>query len=238
MNNKYLYVKIFGMSFLILLVIFFIILYFFPNIKEINKLKREIRDMNLKITDFVKVENKFKRMDLKEKDYFDRLNKDLQNSVEVIKSKEDFLKMITNVSDFISKQAIKDKIDNLIITFNSRDMKINAKTLSNDKETISSLFEFATQRIQDINKEINLRNLTTAKNLTTLDTLEKGYKKHTIYITFTGDLRNIINFLNHLTWGNKQLLYRRVIVKEGTFSPIVLAFVNIYYKDLRNKNEQ
>jgi len=238
MNNKYQYVKIFGMSFLILLVFFFIILYFFPNIKVINRLKREIKDMNLKIEDFVKIENRFKRIDLKEKDYFNKLKKELESSVEVIKSKEDFLKMITSVSDFISKQAKKDKIDNLIITFNSKDMKINAKTLSNDKETISSLFEFATQRIADINKEINLKNLTTTRKLTVLDTLEKGYKKHTIYITFTGDMRNIINFLNHLTWGEKQLLYKRVVVKEGTFSPIVLAFVNIYYKDLRDKNEQ
>ena len=237
MNNKYSYVKILGITFLILLVFFFVILYFFPNIKEINVLKRKIKDINLKITDYVKIENKFKRMDLKEKEQFKELENRIKNSMEIVKSKEDFIKMVTEVSDSISKLAKKEKIDNLIVTLNSKDMKINAKTLSNDKQTLSSLFEFATQRIQDINKEMNLINLTNKPLTSTLDLLEKGFKKHTIYITFTGDLRNIINFLNHLTWGEKHMLYQRVIVKEGTFSPIILAFVNIYYKDLREKNE-
>jgi hypothetical protein len=114
MRHKNLFMKIAGILSLIFLVIIYVLLYFIPTLKSINRYKRQLKDMNLKILDFSRMESDFSFSDEGERNYFARTNRELSGKIPEVRSREDFITLNTKISNYIQKLAEKDGILNLV----------------------------------------------------------------------------------------------------------------------------
>lgn len=115
MKGKNLLVKIAGILSLIFLIIVYVLLYLFPALKSINQYKRQLRDMNLKISDFAKMESDFSFSDERERSYFARTDRELSGKIPEVRNREDFIALLTKISNYIQNLAEKDGILNLVM---------------------------------------------------------------------------------------------------------------------------
>jgi hypothetical protein len=115
MRRKNLFIKIAGiLSFIVLIIIYFL-LYLFPALKSINRYKRQLKDMNLKILDFTRMESDFSFSDERERSYFARTDGELLGKIPEVRTREDFITLFTKISNYIQKLAEKDGILNLVL---------------------------------------------------------------------------------------------------------------------------
>lgn len=242
MKSKYFLIKVFGFVALLMVILIYFVVYFLPSIKDISRYKRELKDMNLKIVDFVKMEGSFTFSDEAERTYFLLSQEELKGKVPEVKNREDIIALYTRVSNYIQSLAREDGIHNLVVTADSKDLKVNAGSLASDKRTLDDLLVFATRRLAILRKQIDLEerrripsamdpNLT--KGPTGLASLLPGIKHNTIWLSFTADLRNAVNFINHIPWSNYYLKQDRIMVTEGDVYPYYLVSLRIYYIDQR-----
>lgn len=243
-KGKYILIKIMGIVGLMMVVVLYFIIYFLPTLKDINRYRRELKDKNLKITDYVKMENKFKFSTQQERGFFKQADAALKSRIPRIRSREEFIALFTLISNDIQNQAQKDGIYNLVLTSESKDLKINASSLSSDKKTLDDLLSFTTQRLTRLRKEEEMAasripyNQKPAAPGSGLAALVPGVNFHTVSLSFTGDLKSALNFVNHITWSNYYLSQDKILISRGASNPFFIVFVRIYYIDLREKPAQ
>jgi len=240
-KGKYILIKVVGIAGLLLAVVLYIIIYFFPTLKDINRSRRDLKDMNLKITDYVKMEGTFSFSTQHEREFFKEAETALRNRIPQIRSREEFIALFTRISNEIQDQAQKDGISNLVFTSDSVDLKINASSLSSDKKTLDSLLSFTTLRLSQLYKEEEMNRGRVANGQTNanpgsgLAALVPGVTFHTVSLSFTGDLKNALNFINHTPWNNYYINQEKILISAGEPNPFFIVFVRIYYIDLREK---
>lgn len=232
MTNKYVLIKIAGIAFLFLIIIFYFLLYFIPTIKTISYNKRQLKDINLRIADFVKSESAFAFPNQEENAVFMRTNDELNAKLSHVKNNEDFIDLFTRVSHYISQQAEQDGIHNLVINSESKELKVNAGTLSSDKKTLDQLLSFSYRKLGQFRKVT--RTSPPKTGISGIETLIPGITSHTITLCFTGELRNAMNFINHIPWGSFYLQEDKVLVSTGPTFPYYIVFLKIYY--IRDNN--
>lgn len=115
MRLKNLFTKIAGILSLIVLIIIYVLLYLFPALKSINRQKRQLIDMNLKILDFTRMKSDFSFSNEQERSYFAQTDRELLDKIPEVRSREDFVTISTTISNHIKKLADKDGILNLVI---------------------------------------------------------------------------------------------------------------------------
>lgn len=242
MKSKYFLIKVFGFVALLMVILIYFVVYFLPSIKDISRYKRELKDMNLKIADFVKMEGSFTFSNEAERNYFRLSEEELKSKVPEVKNREDIIALYTRVSNYIQSLAREDGIHNLVVTSDSKDLKVNAGSLASDKRTLDDLLVFATRRLAMLSKQIDMeerRRIPSAmdpnlnKGPTGIDSLLPGVKHHTVWLSFTGEIKNAVNFINHIPWSNYYLKQDRIMVTEGDFYPYYLVSVRVYYIDRR-----
>ncbi|MCP4152801.1 MAG: hypothetical protein GY757_34025 [bacterium] len=239
MKNKYLYIKILGIASLIFLCFAYFVFYFMPTLKKINHRKRELKDMNYKIENFIETENEFDFSTDLERMLFKAADEELVRRVSSIKSREDFMTLFTQIFDYIKNQASKDGIFNLMITSNSNELELNASTLSTDKKSLSNLLDFASTRLSELKKE----EIRKAMNPNPLDLtgplpgppapLIPGLTYQTVYLSFSGELMSALNFINHIPWSEHYLRVGEITVSNGDAVPFFMVFLKVYFLDER-----
>ncbi len=233
MKNKYFFIKIAGIAFLILLVISYFLLYFVPSIKEISLYKRQLKDMNLKIADFVKMENNFTFSDSQERSLFQQSREELKKKIPEIRHREDYIALFTRVSDYIQRLAKTDGIFNLVFTSDSQEMQVETGSLATSKKNLDDLLSFSAQRLTAIKKQLAVGDKTNDTQIGGLAGLVPGLKYHTVWISFTGELPSALNFINHIPRSDYFLSEDRVNISSGTGLPYYIVSLKIYYIDLR-----
>jgi hypothetical protein len=196
MKRKNLIIKIAGILSLIFLIIIYVLLYLFPALKSINQYKRQLKDMNLKISDFAKMESDFSFSDERERSYFARTDRELSGKIPEVKTREDFIALITKISNYIQNLAERDGILNL-------GMKPDEGQNRAPGKGFPGRF--------------------------------KNVKSHTITLSFTGKIKNAVNFINHIPWSDYYLSEDRILVSAGDIFPYYIVFFRIYYIDLQEK---
>jgi hypothetical protein len=63
----------------------------------------------------------------------------------------------------------------------------------------------------------------------------KNVKSHIITLSFTGKIKNAVNFINHLPWSDYYLSEDRVLVSAGDNFPYYMVLLRIYYVDLQDQ---
>jgi len=91
------------------------LLYFFPTVTEINRLKREVKDTRLKAEEFAETEKHFTFPDKKETEYFIRAEREFKRKVAKVKGKGDLSRFIRGTSGYFSDLAEKDGVENLTL---------------------------------------------------------------------------------------------------------------------------
>lgn len=236
MKNKYVFIKIFGIAFLIFLIFLYLVIYFVPSIENINRRKRDLKDMNFKIKNFLEMEKEFSHSNQREQAFFNRLDEELGARVPEVRSKEDFIALFTRVLDFIKNRARADGISTLVFTSDSRELQLNATTLFTDKRSLKQLLNFATVRLTDIKSKLAAARSRAApapgKPVPSLANLDH----QTVYLTFSGDLPNAMNFINHIPWSDYYLRPDHIMVSAGGMATYYFVFLRVYFIDLRPKD--
>lgn len=196
MRRKNLFIKIAGILSLIVFIVIYILLYLFPALKSINRSKRQLSDMNLKILDFTRMESDFSFSDEGERSYFAQTDRELMKKIPGVRTREDFITLFTKISDHIKKLAEKDGILDLVI--------------KSDEGHKGALEKGFSARLKNV-------------------------KSHTITLSFTGKIKNAVNFINHIPWSDYYLSEDRILVSAGDIFPNYIVFLRIYYIDLREQ---
>lgn len=233
MNNKYFIIKFSGIAALILIIICYFLFYFIPVVKAINISKRQLKDMNLKIEDFKKVENKFAFSNSEEEALWAKVEKQLKGHIPEVKNREAFIQLFTDISNEIQKLAQRDGISNLVLSSNSEELKVNASSLSSDKKTLDGLLTFSQRRTNQFMRDSEDRIKTADMDFLThsLSSLVDGIKYKVISLSFTGPLKNSLNFINHITWGKYLIAEDKIMVSSEELFPCYIVFLKIYYID-------
>lgn len=232
MKKKYLFIKIFGIAFLIFFIFAYFLFYFIPSIETINRHKRELRDMNYKIKNFLDMKTEFSYTNQRETDIFKAVDDDLKARCPEIKSKEDFIGLFTEVFDYIKQRARSDGIFNLVLTSNSNELELNATSLHTDKKSLNRLLNFATARLT----EIRGKAAASRETIPTPPPILEGLDHQTVFISFSGTLENAVHFINHLPWSGYYLKPDTILVASGDINPYYLVFLDVFFIDVRQKD--
>jgi hypothetical protein len=152
--------------------------------------------MNLKISDFVRMESTFSFSNERERSYFAQTDRELLGKIPGVRTREDFITISTKISNYIQKLAEKDGILNLVLKSDEGQKGVLGKGFSG-----------------------RLKNV----------------KSHTITLSFTGKIKNAVNFINHIPWSDYYLSEDRILVSAGDIFPYYIVFLRIYYIDLREQ---
>ncbi len=217
MKKKKLFIRIFGIFFLIFFVFAYFLFYFVPTVEKINRHKRELKDMKLKIENFLEMKTEISFSDERERTIFKETDVALRSKIPEVKNKEDFIALFSRVFDYLKKRGRADGIFNLGMTFDSRESELNATPLLTDKRSLEQLLNSAFVRLAPPSSGLLLKDL----NL------------QTIFLRFSGNLRSALNFINHIPWGDDYLRMDNITVYSGKVSPGYLVFLNVYFVDQR-----
>jgi hypothetical protein len=264
MRSKYFSSKIVAAVVLIMVVVVYFFFYFIPSLEAINRYKRQVKDMNLKIADFKKASTSFSFPDQRERSYFLRLQRELTAKIPGVAGPGDFIRLFSEISAYIQELAQRDGISNLVIEPGPGELKRDkgeykirpykglrgsrrgsagfcvhpafSDSLPND------LISIAAPRLSRMWKE---QQIAAEQRVQTwgsphrgmdndLSTLVKGIQYRTIALIFTGQLKNAVNFINHLPWGPYYLVEDKILVNAGDKFPYYIVFLKTYYIGAEN----
>ncbi len=243
MKKKYFLLKILGIASLILVVILYLAFYFLPTLKDLSRKKRALKDMNFKISNFLKTETTFSHPNPKEESLFKSADDALLQRIPEVKSREDFVALFTQVFDYIKQAARKDGVYNLMITSNSSEMELNATTLSTDRNSFEKLMRFSSRRMVEVKKDLGKEEGRKAllNEMGKSDTVETPLfdklNSHTIFLSFSGDLKSTLNFINHIPWGKYYMRLGSITVAADGIFPYFMVYLKVYYIDQRSHDE-
>jgi hypothetical protein len=60
-------------------------------------------------------------------------------------------------------------------------------------------------------------------------------KSLTITLSFTGKIKNAVNFINHIPWSDYYLSEDRILISAGDILPYYIVVLKIYYIDLQEQ---
>jgi hypothetical protein len=230
MRRKYFFSKIVAAVVLIMVVVVYFFFYFIPSLEAINRYKRQVKDMKLKIADFKKASSSFSFPDQRERHYFLRLERELTAKIPEVANRDDFIRLFTGISAYIRELAQRDGIYNLVIEPGSMELKFDPGTLFTDKQVLDDLLRIAAPRLNRIptlgSPHRGMDN--------DLSALVKGIQYHTVALIFTGELKNAVNFINHLSWGPYYLVEDKILVNAGDKFPYYIVFLKTYYIGAEN----
>ncbi|MCP5103645.1 MAG: hypothetical protein GY950_09715 [bacterium] len=234
MKNKYLFIKIFGIAFLIFLIIVYFLVYFIPSIEEINRRKRELKDMNFKIESFLNMEKEFSFADQREQQLLSSVDQGLKDRIPEVKNREDFISLFTRVLDYIKTRAHTDGIDNLVLTSTSSELQLNATTLFTDKKSLEQLLNFATVRLAQLKNQMQvIPGASPPGTPPRRPALLPGLSHQTVFLSFTGQLTSSMNFVNHIPWSDYYLRADKIMLATGESMPYYFVHLKVYYIDQR-----
>jgi hypothetical protein len=222
-----------GWFFFILLVILtYLLIYFFPTIIDINRSKREIKDINMRIQDLGRLEGTIRFSNKREKNFFRKLNKDWQDKIPKILNKSDRVLFIQRISEHIKEIVTRERIKNLIIT------------------TGGDIPEVVYQNIYPgISGQNCLRDqlklfLESSKKNQSIDSEDSGYFAHllenisalTLYTALEGDIKGCARFIRVLPLFSHYIKADKVLIKAGINFPYILVKLKVYFREKVGKN--
>ncbi len=230
MKIKFFNIKVFSFLFLILFIFIYSVFIFIPGIKGINKSKRELKYLNLKIRDNIEQNRVFSLLDKQEKHIFRRENLKLKHRIPKIRTRRELTELLNQNFLYFRKLAQKDYIDYLVYIQNSEKSKVTSKFFSKNRKKPQYLLDFIKIQLKNIEKKRNNGNSSLIKYEFLIKL--KDLKYHRVFLCFTGNMKSSLNFINHITWGKYYIIGDKIIVSRGNVSPIFWMEIKIYFIDL------
>ncbi len=228
--NRYRLVKIIGLAGIPLLIFLWFLVFFMPNMVETNQVKRQLKDIADQLKRNIKVDDQFENPDRQELERFRTAEEELQNELPSVDSADGFLRLITTVSGFLKETAAAERLSNLIVSSNSRDLEINAQTLPQSGESLEELLQFTSNRLREIQVESERNGGNSAVNNRNGPF---GLSSHNLYMAFSGDLKPALSFLHRLPMLDRSLRIEKMVVCEGVKQPLFLVYARLFFWDHR-----
>lgn len=243
MKNKYLLIKMAGVGFLILLATVYLLVYFFPALETINGYRRQLKDLNLNISHMLDTEKRFAFPNDQELEYFQHAQKELRRRMPEIQGREEYFRHFTQVFDYIKTRARQDGIQNLVVNTTSNELELNATSLHTDARSLERLLTFTSAQLSEMQKQLQLSVIpvTPTDNapapVSAASPVTPPIIPHlsfqSVYLSFSGDMKQALTFLNHLPWGDFYLRPADIIISAGPETPFYMVFLKVYYLDMR-----
>jgi hypothetical protein len=210
MKNKYFYIKLSIIASLIIIVVLWILLLLIPTNKYIYNANIKIKELKRKIVKYKNDKDKFEKTNLAEQRLMKGLSNKFFNKFYIVKNQESLIKFYRNIYDHVQyyEKKVGDRIADLQIT----NEVSNNRFAGNYRNTYG-------------NKDNKTNN--------PLVQLIPNLKNKTINISFNGELKDTLNFINHITWCNNY-----VSIKELKITDRFKLALKIFYIDKRTKEQQ
>ena len=214
------------------MVLFYLVFYFFPSLKTINRLKREVKLAQEIAQEGMNNIQNFETFTKAEWRFIKSQEKIFLQKFPVITNQADLIALSSNLTNYFKKLAGKDQIKNLILLSNINGLKVNIDPLYSDRETLEDLITFTKIKNKEIliknNENINKIKQVQKKNMRTpFGILAYGE----IAVGISSDFIKCLNFINHLPWGEFQINVDHIEIEDGRVFPKVLILLKIFYFD-------
>lgn len=228
--NRFRLVKIVGLAGLPLVVVLWFLLFFLPNTVQTSQAKRQLKDIGDQLKRNLQLDDRFELSDPLELERFARAEEELRGGLPTVDGADGFLRMITAVSGFLKETAAAEGLSNLIVSSNSRDLEINAQTLPQSGESLEELLQFTSNRLREILVESERRG---QESVSAEGKGPFGLSSHQLYMAFSGELKTALSFLHRLPMLHRALRMERMVICQGTKSPLFLVYARIFFWDQR-----
>lgn len=207
-NNRYFYIKISMIATIFLMIILWILLFFLPTNKYIYNSNKTIKELKRKIQKYRRDKARFQSTNFIETKLMIDLQNKFENRFYKIQNKESRLNFYRQFYDHIQYYQ----------TYNNSNI-IDMQIITETNNPLSQNRYRATGPVK--NKKYN--------NL--LFQIIPKLEEQTIKLSFNGNLKDALNFINRVTW-SKQYLE----IKELEISSNYKLALNIYYiNDIESK---
>jgi len=209
-KNKYLIIKLSLITSLLVLVFLWGILFFIPSNKFIYNANNKIKELKQKILKYNRDKEKFEISDALENKMMQSLNLEFKNKFYTVKSKENMIKFYRKVYDHIQfyEKKVGDEIEGLEITTESYDNKLSGRYRNTNDTEKDKVYEHLLSVIP-------------------------GLKKIKINLKFNAELKDALNFINHITWSELFISISKLEITEK-----YKLSLTVYYIDERTANNE
>jgi hypothetical protein len=211
---------------LLLFVVLFSILVLFPIIKDINRLKREKKDLELKISDFQQTAYRFSLPDERERSLFRAEDQVLRRAALSVQTGADLQVLIGRVDRYVQNlarlQGISEKEYFLAAaggTFRASDQAAELQEFQNF--IAANLKEKPPQQREEHDEDSFF--------------IPQGLDYCRLWLFWTAEMSKALPFLNRLTWGNEYVAPDEILVSEGRHYPLFAVGLRLYFFDKRRQ---
>lgn len=207
---------------LILLILFFTYWILFPLLEDINRLKREKKDLELKISDLKQMSNRFYPQDKKEEVLFKNEDDAMKRSLVSIDRTQDIKVLADRFRNYVQKlarlQGLPDENYILVAEDKIPEIKSIPEKSPELRNRAASLFKEIFERKRGKTKENVLFS-------------PPGLHFRRFVLFWTADMAISLKFLNRLTWGNEYVSLDEVAVYPEEGAPLFMAGLRLYFFD-------
>ncbi|MEW6456911.1 MAG: hypothetical protein AB1410_09410 [Acidobacteriota bacterium] len=195
------------------------LLFFNQEIKSFDELKGKIDEYNKKIEKFNVEWRNFERPDGLEQSYWDQMNREFDKKVPMINTREDLILFNSSVIKEIREIAKRNAMADVSINSEITDMSINVPQTISSQGNVEELKGLKEKNV----KEIDMR----------YEVMESFLLK----LSYSGDFKNCINFINEATHVNYLVSIIKIDVKRQVGEVLYIVYLKVYYKKGDNVKE-
>jgi hypothetical protein len=211
---------------LLLFVVLFSILVLFPIIKDINRLKREKKDLELKILDIQQAAYRFSLPDERERSLFREEDHVLRQAAPSVQTEADLQVLIGRVDRYIQNlarlQGIREKEYLLTAAGGTIRASDQAAELQEFRNFIAAYLKESQPQPGEEHDEDSFFT-------------PRGLNYCRLWLFWTAGMSRALPFLNRLTWENEYVAPDEILVSEGGQYPLFAVGLRLYFLDKRRQ---
>lgn len=237
MKLKRFLIRVLGILGIILIIILYLILYLSPTLKTINRLKRDIKLADAEVGDFLQDKEKFEFLNEREWRYIRKEQKLLKKKFPPIQNKIDLVRLSSKISGFIKNRASKDSIRNLLIASDSGGAGSGGDHLSTSREIKSALQRYFSTRMKEMGQreegDLSSRQSEHRPDFSHSPFGNLNFKR--VIVAFSADLKDALNFINHLTWGEVHIQQDKLYISRQDSWSCWMVSLKIFFLEQRGR---
>lgn len=236
MTGKSFLRKLVWFVFFVTAILLYLGLYVFPTLKDMNRIKRDIHKMKVRISDIGKMQNRFVHSDLREEIIFQKKEEELKRRFPMAGDHQDFVRLADHFSEYIRKTGAADGIQNLILMSLSDAIMIKKNLLVSNEELFNELEVLAIPRYKEMVRQQESVGIGEAKAVDAslsnmLPVFVDRLKSLSFYLGFFGESKQAASFINHIPWYRHYIDIETALVFEINGRSLYWVKVKLYFLD-------
>jgi len=217
-----------GWFFLIVLVLLtYLGVYFFPTVIDINRSKREIKDIKMRIQELSQVEDAVLLTNKREKNIFRQTSRKFLSNIPKLKNNKARTIFIQKVVDHIKEIAARERIENMVMMTNGERPEVLYQTHAQSEGKKNILLKQLKHFKQTNQKNPENKN----KGSGYYSHLLVNFSSKVLFTAFESGIKNGSRFINQLPFFSAYIKTERVLLVSGKPLPHFLLKLRVYYRE-------